>query len=297
MERVLKVKARAMKAELARVREKVRQRKIERRLVLGPWFKPVPKKAFLQPVALEAGDIARLQKIRANHPGWTDNAIARLGNVERKSTRGKKGIAFPLSETSYFTRLAKVGGKKQVTRALRQAPERFEKAPYTLGVNAIVELVGKGGKPTHILLIKRPKGVEAPGTIDFVAGLLAAGRTPVELLKTRIMKEAGIPKSRLKAIGPGFKETKKGEALALNLNEKRLNYDTVYVIRAGISPEELRQRLRQASDRFRPKNFEIIERSPKAIRKFIGKNTGKILMPEVLRLYSRELYLEGKKKK
>ncbi len=233
----------------------------------------------------------RFQKIEREHPNWFDGKIARVGYVQRRSTRHGKGASLPVHETTYFTRLSHVKGEKHNARALRQEPGRFAKAPYTLGANAIVELVDKRGKPTHIIMIRRPKGVEAPGSFDFVAGLIQPGKTPVKLLKSRIMKEVGIPQSRLSVLGPGFQKSRTGEALALNLSERLLNYDSVYVIRANVTAEELQQRFKKAKGKWKPANIAIIERNPAAIRGFVRKNAKRILMPEVLRLYAKELAL------
>ena len=280
--------------------EKVRQRKLHRRLVLGPWVKSIPRQKKIQPASTGVAERRRLRKIRQQHPNWFDGKIVRVGNVRRRSTRNEKASSIPVSETTYFTRLSHVSGQKHKTRALKKLPNRFEKAPYTLGANAILELVDRKGTPSHIVIIKRPKNVEAPGSLDFVAGLIRPGKTPVSLLKTRIKKEVGIPKNKLDVIGKGFKKSKTGEALALNLNEKLLNYDTVYVIRASITPKELQQKFNAVSGKFKPANIVVIERNPKAIREFVRKNTKHILMPEVLRLYARELALhpgKGRKKK
>ncbi len=262
-----------------------------RGLVLGPWFRPVLRSASMPRPRLEPIEKRQFALLKRGNPHAFDSDLRRVGFVERGSTRYRNGVSIPVSETRFSEWLGARKGGIHRRRALLKHPRRFEKAPYVVGVNAILELTDGKGRPTHILMIKRPPIVaEFPNFFDFAAGLLREKSKPVSLLKERIRKETGIPKSRLRVMGRGFKYSKTGEAFAMYLDEKAANYDFVHVVRANITPEEFKARFARLVGDWKPSAFAVIPRTPEAIRKFLQEND-QVLMPEVLRLYARELAL------
>lgn len=286
------------------IRRETRHKQIQdllrrnRGLVLGPWYRPVFRPTSMPQPRLEPIERRQFGLLQRTNPQAFDSGLRRVGFVERGSTRHRMGVSIPVSKTRFSKWFGARKGGIHRKRVLLKHPLRFEKAPYVIGVNAILELTDEKGQPTHVLMIKRPFTVaEFPNFYDFAAGLLREKSKPVALLKERIRKETGIPKSRLRVVGNGFKYSKTGEAFALYLDEKAANYDVVHVIRANITPEEFKARFARLRDDWKPSAFAIIHRTPEAIRKFLQEND-QVLIPEVLRLYARELALfPGKKTK
>ncbi len=275
-------------------------RKRQRKLVAGPWFKPVYRPEKMPAVKTNAEERRHYANLAKNNPATFDGSIRRIGKVKQGSTRKKAGVLIPTAETKFSKWYGARKGKNQQKRAVEMKKKRFKKAPYSIGANALIELVDKKGKPTYIMLIQRPRNVATGGPLhfDFAAGLTMAKTKPLDALKKKIREETGIPLSKMNVIGKGFKKSGKGEAFALHLKEKNANYDIVHVIRAGITPEEARRLFEKLENKkWKPPKIAIIERTPEAIRKFI-RNEGKIWLPEVLRLYARELALyPGKNRK
>ena len=247
--------------------------------------------------------------------------IMRVGNVSRQK-RGKKrvsGARIPVYTTTFnewyqgrrskektelLQQKAALKGKAK-RKALRLDKQAHDRFAFNIGINSILE-VGKGsdGKPTHIVITKRPALVpEAPGFWDLPAGLIRAGQKPMEVINARSAAEVGIDKSKLRLIGKGLKPAKKETWFALHRIDSATNYNAFVVQRADIPAEEaakaIQARIESAQarkDPWAPVSFSLIPRTPEAIREFI-RTHDKTWVPEALRLYSFELTRAKAKKK
>jgi ADP-ribose pyrophosphatase YjhB (NUDIX family) len=174
---------------------------------------------------------------------------------------------------------------------------------FNIGINSILE-VGRGrdGQPTHILLLKRgPHVPEAPNHWDFPAGLIRAGQSPADVINHRVKTELGIEPHQIRRVGPGLQPTEQDAWLALHRIDKAHNYNAIVVQRADITVTAARRTVsanikKAKKDRnpWAPTAFRLVPRTPDAIREFVRKNDA-TWMPEVLRLYARELYTAGKR--
>jgi len=271
----------------------LRQR--NRMLVLGPWFTPKWRPVEMQPAEREKRMKSAFKSLQKKNPNVFSVAIRRMGRIERRSTREKRNVLLPFGETEFSEWYDFRHSKTHARRVAGKHPGRFSASPYNLGANAIIELVDSNGRPSHIVMIKRPKSVpEAPGYYDFAAGLVRKGQSPAEMLKRKIAQETGIPAKSLSILGPDFKKSADGGAFAMHLNEKVANYNVVFVVRAQATPKQFREMAKRAKkDVWAAERVAVIRRTPEAIREFLGRKR-KVWMPEVLRLYARELYLQGK---
>jgi 8-oxo-dGTP pyrophosphatase MutT (NUDIX family) len=196
--------------------------------------------------------------------------------------------------------LQSAGNRK---RAQQNQVKLHNKVPYILACDSIVEIGNDGhGNPTHIIVLKRPSSVPIePNVFDFPAGLVHLNDSPLETVRRRTSAELGISPDKKKLIGPGLKPTTKESIFALHcLGEGVLTYNGVIIERASsISADQARKIIqqnitlaREKNDKWAPSGFRLIPRNPQAISDFARKNP--VVMPEVLRLYSRELQINSR---
>lgn len=180
---------------------------------------------------------------------------------------------------------------------------------HNIGVNSILE-VGRdpNGAPTHILLLKRSAYVpEAPHYWDPPAGLVRMNQKPIEVINNRVAAEVGVDPTDVRLIGTGLKPTKREMWFAMHHIGERTNYNAFVIQRVNRDVREIERTVRENIRRSRegesgkPRNpwgaqdFALIRRTPDAIRKFLREHD-ETWIPEVLRLYAREL-IKAKKTK
>lgn len=310
---------------LVRKQQIASMRNRTRKLLFG-WHTSVMTPAEMpgaKPTLSGQRHLGRLLQAKANKGVQLFNApIARVGHIPRQ-IRGSKQTAipqvqYPISTTDYNTwyqgrhsaekrewQNKKVSEytkypnlrKHTVPRIEARDHKAVEQFATTVGTNSILEVGNDGrGNPTHILFLKRPAEVpEAPHFWDFPAGLVRANEKPMDVLKKRVAVEAGIQPDEIQSIGPGLKPVSEEVWFALHRIERWNNYNMVAVQRVNKSAEEIakvvQKRIEDAhakKDPWAPVAFELIPRTPQGISEFLKRND-KVVMPEVLRLYAREL--------
>jgi hypothetical protein len=279
---------------------------------------PAPK-----PTLSGQKQLGRLLVSRANQGVQLFNAqITRTGHVHRQRRTGRPRriptVKIPVSATTFnewfqgrhsdektalLYSKEKALAEKRKRKPLRLDREAHARFAFNIGINSILE-VGRGsdGKPTHIIITKRPKFVpEAPEFWDLPAGLVRANQNPMDVINARSAAEVGIDKNKLQLIGKGLKPTKKEVWFALHRIDAATNYNAFVVQRAEISAEEAARTIqtriesgRAKKDPWAPIDFVLIPRTPEAIREFI-RTHDKTWIPEALRLYSFELTKAQKK--
>ncbi|HLD58635.1 MAG TPA: NUDIX domain-containing protein [archaeon] len=278
----------------------------KRKLLLGPWFRPKLVQSEMPVSQRSVSGQRQLEKLLASEKGknFFNGRIARIGFVNRQARRERKRAAnfkIPVSEIGFFDWYA--ASKSREKKSLQAKESKTAKTrgrlpeavPFNLGLNSIIE-IGKGahGEPTHIILIRRPMNVATTGAgyWDLPAGLLMAGKNPVDAVNARSAAEIGIDKSKLKLIGKGLKPVKKETWFALHRMDNAAVFNAFFVQRANVSAEEVRKsiraRIRSKKDAWAPAGFAIIPRTSEAIREFI-RTHDKTVIPEALRLYAMEL--------
>src|SRR3989344_1099493 len=199
-------------------------------------FKPLPrfgKEGILiraRPPLLAIKSGRALWQQRNAHPNWYNSAIMR--SFRARVEAGK--IIIPYAKTTFFktvgTRRAGEFPEYVKRYAAKAKGKEFARLPFNIGVNAIVELVDKTGRPAHIVMIKRGQNVfEAPGYWDFPAGIVRFRENPVERIKNRIEGELGVKGSQIDFIGKNLEPApeKNPPALAVHLEKRLANYNIV----------------------------------------------------------------------
>lgn len=249
----------------------------------------------------------------------TNGTIVRAGFVPRVSREmGKKSsdvstVSIPYIPGKFFSYMETTMDGKRKKGSLAQKSFRdprnrksysraHDQGTFNIGLNCILE-VGKNahGEPTHILVMKRPSSVPIePNVFDFPAGIIRNNREPQSLVKDlndRIFKETGLPTNEFGTIGPQFRNTKDPIFFALQRVNRLANYNPVIIQRFDRNVSDVRNdlerhlRQKEGRDAHAGSTFMLIPRTPDAIREFA--RTHPTFMPEIFRLYARELYRNG----
>lgn len=243
-----------------------------------------------------------------------NGSIVRTGYIPRvRRSRGSTEIPtvdIPIAPGKFFSYMETVLGRSVKRRLPRKKSFRsvssnaeyhraHARGTYNIGLNCILEVGNDGhGNPTHILVMKRPPTVPIePNVHDFPAGLMRSlkkGESPLTAVNKRLESETGISPSLLTIVGPGLKPTSEEIYFTLQRLDRLANYNPVIIQRAIVDIETLRKKLQEHLDNpetkkspFSPVGFELIPRNSAAISEFA--RTHATFMPEVLRLYAREL--------